>query len=148
MSVIKFLVNKIIKKIPIINKFSDLLLYYLIIAVIATIYDVALLYIFTEFAGFNYLLSATMSYCVGIVVGYVGQKTITFKDTNKRIAKQFGLFAFISFIGLLINLGVLKVCVDAFGLHYMIGKVFAIGIGFIWNYNANRKITFKKNNSI
>lgn len=144
MSVIKFLVNKIIKKIPIINKFSDLLLYYLIIAVIATIYDVALLYIFTEFAGFNYLLSATMSYCVGIVVGYVGQKTITFKDQNKQIARQFGLFAFISFIGLLINLGVLKICVDVLGLHYMIGKVIAIGIGFFWNYTANRKITFKK----
>lgn len=148
MSIINFLVNKIIKKIPIIKKLNEILIFYLIISVIATIYDVALLYIFTDFLGFNYLVSATISYCIGIIVGYAGQKTITFKDQNKQIAKQFGLFAFISIIGLLINLGVLKICVDVIGLHYMIGKVFAIGIGFIWNYNANRKITFKKNNSI
>jgi putative flippase GtrA len=148
MSIINFFITKILKKIPIINRLNETLIYYLIISIIATIYDVALLYIFTEFVELNYLLSATVSYCVGIVVGYIGQKTITFKDQNKQIAKQFGLFAFISFIGLLINLGVLKICVDVLGLHYMIGKVIAIGIGFFWNYTANRKITFKKNNSI
>ena len=119
-------------------------MYYLIISVIATVYDVALLYIFTEFLGFNYLISATISYCVGIFVGYVGQKTITFKDKDKRIAKQFGLFTFISLIGLLINLGVLKLCVDVLGIYYLIGKVIAIGVGFFWNYTANKKITFKK----
>lgn len=144
MSIIDFFVKKILKRIPLINRLNELLLLYLIISVIATIYDVALLYIFTEFLGFNYLVSATMSYCVGIVVGYVGQKTITFKDKDKRIAKQFGLFAFMSIIGLLINLGVLKICVDVLGLHYMVGKVIAIGIGFFWNYTANRKITFKE----
>ena len=144
MSIINFFITKILKKIPIINRLNETLIYYLIISVIATIYDVALLYIFTEFVELNYLLSATVSYCVGIVVGYIGQKTITFKDRNKQIAKQFGLFAFISFIGLLINLGVLKICVDVIGLHYMIGKVIAIGIGFFWNYTANKKFTFKK----
>ncbi len=144
MSIIDFLVDKIIKKIPIINRLNEIFIYYLIISVIATVYDVALLYILTEFVGWNYLVSATISYCVGIVVEYVGQKTITFKDTNKRIAKQFGLFAFISVIGLLINLGVLKLCVDLFGLHYMVGKIIAIGIGFFWNYTANRKLTFRK----
>lgn len=144
MTFIDFFVKRILKKIPLINKFNEILLYYLIISVIATLYDVCLLYIFTEFFGWNYLVSATAAYCVGIVVGYLGQKTITFKDTDKRIAKQFGLFTFISIIGLLINLGVLKLCVDVFGLHYLIGKLFAIGVGFVWNYTANRKVTFKK----
>ncbi|HRS42503.1 MAG TPA: GtrA family protein [Candidatus Diapherotrites archaeon] len=144
MSLIDFVVKKIIKRIPIINRFNEVLMYYLIISVIATVYDVALLYIFTEFLGFNYLISATISYCVGIFVGYVGQKTITFKDKDKRIAKQFGLFTFISLIGLLINLGVLKLCVDVLGIYYLIGKVIAIGVGFFWNYTANKKITFKK----
>ncbi len=144
MSVITFLVDKIIKKIPIVNRLNEILIYYLIISVIATVYDMALLYILTEFVGWNYLVSATISYSVGIVVGYAGQKIITFKDTNKRIAKQFGMFAFISVIGLLINLGVLKLCVDLFGLHYMVGKIIAIGVGFFWNYTANRKLTFRK----
>jgi len=144
MSFITFLVDKIIKKIPIVNRLNEILIYYLIISVIATVYDVALLYILTEFMGWNYLVSATISYSIGIVVGCAGQKIITFKDTNKKITKQFGLFAFISIIGLFINLGVLKLCVELFGLHYMVGKIVAVGIGFFWNYTANRKLTFRK----
>lgn len=147
MSLIDFVVKKIIKKMPLINRISEVLICYLFISIIATVYDLALLFIFTEFIGINYLISATISYCIGIIVGYIGQKTITFKDKDKRIAKQFGLFAFISLIGLLINLGVLKLCVDVIGLHYMIGKVIAIGVGFVWNYTANKKITFKKRES-
>lgn len=121
---------------------------YLFISVIATIVDVLFLFLLTDVVKINYLVSGTISFFLGTVVAYTGQKYFTFKDAEKKIARQFGLFAFISFIGLLINLGVLKICVDVLGLHYMIGKVIAIGIGFFWNYTANRKITFKKNNSI
>ena len=142
------LITKLIKKIPIINRFDKLFWSYLFISVIATIVDVLFLFLLTDVVKINYLVSGTISFFFGTVVAYIGQKYFTFKDKNKRVARQFGLFAFISVIGLLINLGVLKICVDVLGLHYMIGKVFAIGIGFIWNYTANRKITFKKNNPI
>lgn len=138
------LITKLIKKIPIINRFDKLFWSYLFISVIATIVDVLFLFLLTDVVKINYLVSGTISFFLGTVVAYTGQKYFTFKDENKRIARQFGLFAFISIIGLLINLGVLKICVDVLGLHYMIGKVIAIGIGFFWNYTANRKITFKE----
>jgi len=138
------LITKLIKKIPIINRFDRLFWSYLFISVIATAVDILFLFLLTDIIKINYLVSGTFSFFFGTVVAYLGQKYFTFKDQNKKIARQFGLFAFISVIGLLINLLVLKICVDAFGLHYMIGKIFAIGIGFIWNYTANRKITFKK----
>ena len=138
------LITKLIKRIPIANRFDRLFWSYLFISVIATVIDVLFLFLLTDLIKINYLVSGTFSFFFGTVVAYTGQKYFTFKDKNKRIARQFGLFAFISVIGLLINLGVLKICVDVLGLHYMIGKVFAIGIGFIWNYTANRKITFKK----
>jgi len=136
--------KKLIKKIPIINRFDNLFWSYLFISAIATIVDIGFLFLLTDIVKINYLVSATISFFFGTVVAYIGQKYFTFKDTNKRIAKQFGLFAFISVIGLLINLGVLKLCVELFGLHYMIGKLFAIGVGFFWNYTANRKLTFNK----
>lgn len=135
---------KLIKKIPILNRFDKLFWNYLFISVIATVVDVAILFLLTDVVKIYYLISGTISFFFGTIVAYIGQKYFTFKDKDKRIAKQFGLFAFISIIGLLINLGVLKLCVDVLGLHYMIGKVIAIGIGFFWNYTANRKITFKE----
>lgn len=135
---------KLIKKIPIVNRFDKLFWSYLFISVIATAVDILFLFLLTDVIKINYLVSGTFSFFLGTVVAYTGQKYFTFKDAEKKIAKQFGLFIFISIIGLMINLLVLKICVDGFGLHYMIGKVFAIGIGFFWNYTANRKFTFKK----
>lgn len=135
---------KYIKKIPILNKFDKLFWNYLFISVIATIVDIGFLFVLTEIAKVYYLTSATISFIFGTIVAYIGQKYFTFKDVNKKVIRQFGLFAFISIIGLLINLGVLKLCVDVFKLYYLVGKLFSIGVGFIWNYTANRKITFKK----
>lgn len=144
MTPITFLVNKVFKKIPIINKFDTLFLHYLLVSVVSTTYDITLLYLLTEIVGWNYLVSATASYCIGTIVAYVGQRTITFKDQNKQIAKQFGVFVIVSTIGLIINLGILKLFVSAFGVHYLFGKIIAIGVGFFWNYSINKKITFKK----
>jgi len=129
---------------PILNRFTRVFWNYLIISVIVTAIDVGLLYILTEYANLNYLVSATFSYCVGLILAYIGQKIFTFKDQNKKIAKQFSLFTIVSIIGLLINLLILKVFVEYFGIHYMISKVIAIGAGFIWNYSINKKFTFKK----
>lgn len=116
---------------------------YLFVSVIATLIDIGLLFLLTEFLKINYLISGTISYCIGIIVGYVGQKKLTFNDKNKKIVKQFLIFTAVSLIGLLINLIILKIFVEYFGIHYLISKIIAIGIGFIWNYSINKKITFK-----
>ncbi len=116
---------------------------YLFVSVIATCIDVGLLFLLTEFLKINYLISGTISYCVGIIIGYIGQKTLTFNDKSTKIFKQFAIFTIVSLIGLLINLVILKIFVEYFGLHYLISKIIAIGVGFIWNYSINKKITFK-----
>lgn len=135
--------NKVFEKIPILKKIDKILIKYLFISVITTLADILFLFILVEAFGINYLISATISYCIGIIIGYIGQKKITFRDKNKKIIKQFFTFTVVSLIGLLINLGVLKLFVEFFGIHYMISKIIAIGIGFIWNYSINKKITFK-----
>jgi putative flippase GtrA len=95
---------------------------YLFVSVIATCIDVGLLFLLTEFLKINYLISGTISYCVGIIIGYIGQKTLTFNDKNTKICKQFAIFTIVSLIGLLINLVILKIFVEYFGLHYLISK--------------------------
>ena len=131
-----------LKKIPFIN--NKLFWKYLLVSVVATIVDISLLFSLTEFANINYLISATISFCMGTLVAYLGQKYHTFKDTNKNITKQLSIFIIIAIIGLLINLVILKIAVSILGLYYIVGKLFAIGFGFIWNYSINKRITFKK----
>ncbi|HOD89797.1 MAG TPA: GtrA family protein, partial [archaeon] len=81
---------------------------YVFASLIATIVDVSILYLFTDFLGIYYLVSAAISYICGLVVGYILQRKYTFQSKNKKITKQFSLFTIISLIGLLINLIVIK----------------------------------------
>ncbi len=135
--------ESVIKKIPIAKRLDRIFWKYLLISVVATLVDVWLLYCLTEFGKLNYMVSATISFCSGVIVAYAGQKLFTFKDESKKITRQFTVFAMVSVIGLLINLAVLKVCVDVFGLYYLLGKLIAIGFGFVWNYSVNKRVTFK-----
>lgn len=135
--------ESVIKKIPIVKRLDRIFWKYLLISVVATLVDVWLLYCLTEFGKLNYMVSATISFCSGVIVAYAGQKLFTFKDESKKITRQFTVFAMVSVIGLLINLAVLKVCVDVFGLYYLLGKLIAIGFGFVWNYSVNKRVTFK-----
>src|SRR5574344_696806 len=98
------IITKLIKKIPIVNRFDRLFWSYLFISVIATAVDILFLFLLTDVIKINYLVSGTFSFFLGTVVAYTGQKYFTFKDAEKKIAKQFGLFIFISIIGLMINL--------------------------------------------
>jgi dolichol-phosphate mannosyltransferase len=119
-----------------------LFLKYVFASLIATIVDVSILYLFTDFLGIYYLVSAAISYICGLVVGYILQRKYTFQSKNKKITKQFSLFTIISLIGLLINLIVIKLFVTYVGLWYIYAKLIAIAVGFIWNYLGNRHITF------
>lgn len=135
--------NFFLKKIPFLKKFEKIISYAWI-SLIVTIIDVSLLFAFTEFLNINYLISATCSYCTGTIIAYFLQKKYTFKNKNKKILLQFYVFAIISIVGLFINLFVLKILVDYANMWYLFAKVFAIILGFIWNYTANKNITFKK----
>ncbi len=111
---------------------------------IAFVIDVSLLYIFTEFCGIWYLLSATLSFCISGIFNYLFQKFITFKSENKKYLKQFSIFILIALVGLLINNFILYVLVEYFGIWYLLAKAAAAVVVLIWNFIANKKVTFKK----
>ena len=66
---------------------------YIIFAGIATIVDFGLLYLLTEYAHVWYFFSAVISYSTRIGVNYATNKYLNFKNCNKRIFAQFGIFA-------------------------------------------------------
>ena len=137
------IINFFFEKIPFLKKFEKIISYAWI-SLIVTIIDVSLLFGLTEFLKINYLVSATCSYSTGTIIAYFLQKKYTFKNKNKKILLQFYVFAIISIVGLFINLFVLKILVDYTNMWYLFAKGFAIVFGFIWNYTANKNITFKK----
>jgi len=132
----------ILRKIPYFTKI-ELMFDYAIVSLIATIIDVAILYSLTDFLRINYLVSATIGYCCGLIIAFYLQKRYTFKKVNTKIRFQFAKFATISLIGLLINLIILKIFVTL-GVWYIFAKVISIIIVFFWNFLVNKKVTFGK----
>ncbi|MCX8147042.1 MAG: GtrA family protein [Candidatus Woesearchaeota archaeon] len=126
------------KKYSKITKFGT----YIFCSGIATIVDFALLYSFTEFLGLWYIFSAALSYFAGMLTNYPMNKIITFRNKSKKIIRQFGLFAFVSLIGLALNLIIIYALVEWIGLWYMLAKAVATLIVLVWSYTGHKHITF------
>lgn len=106
-----------------------------ICGVIAFIIDYSLLYVLTEFAGINYLISSAISFTVSVVVNYIISIKWVFDVAGERSqSKDLVVFIILSLIGLGINQVVMWVSVEKFALWYMIGKLIATFIVMVWNY--------------
>lgn len=116
---------------------------YIILAGFATLVDMGLLYSLTEFLYIWYLLSAAISYFIGMLVNYSLNKYLTFKNRSKRVIPQFGLFVVVASIGLGFNLLILFFLVEFMNLWYMFAKLIAIFIVMFWSFFAHKNLTFK-----
>lgn len=116
---------------------------YVVFAGIATLVDLGLLYFLTAFIGFHYLISAALSYTCGMITNYSLNKTLNFKNKSKKIARQFGLFAFVALIGLALNQLILWFLVEFADLFYMYAKLISIVIVMLWSFYGHKKLTFR-----
>jgi len=124
------------------------ILKFIIVGGISFIIDYSIMVALTESIGLNYLMSASISFTVSVIFNYIlSIKWIFSRTVNQDKVKEFGAFLFLSLIGLLINLGCMKLFVDYKGIDYRLAKVVATAIVMIYNF-ISRKIfiELKSNN--
>ena len=110
---------------------------------IALFADVAVLYILTEYVHLYYLISATISFMVGIAITYICSKLYIFTKTSiKNRTAEFTVFLIIGIIGLILNNIFLYIFTEYLGLYYMLSKCLVIAITYLWNYFARKKFIF------
>lgn len=117
---------------------------YTFVGGLAFMIDFGLLFALTEYAGFHYLFSATISFVAGLIVNYLLSKVWVF--TRSTIAKrelEFLIFAVIGIIGLLINNLFLWLLTNVIGLWYMFSKVLVTIITYLWNFFVRKLILFR-----
>jgi putative flippase GtrA len=115
----------------------------LVVSVIALIFDFGMLVILKEKFGVQYLLAATISFCIGVVVNYVLSVKWVFanrKFTNKHA--EFTIFFVICAIGLALNLLIIAALVQLMRLDYRLAKAVATVVVFFWNFIARKKILY------
>lgn len=115
---------------------------YVICAGIATMVDVGLLFSLTEFIHFHYFYSAAAAYIAGMTTNYLLNKVFNFKNKNKHVVYQFGLFAIVAFIGLGFNQLIIYFLVEFASMWYMLAKLISIAVVMLWSFYGHKKLTF------
>ena len=117
---------------------------YAIVGGVSFMVDYGLLYIFTEWFGMHYLLSATFSFIAGLTVNYlISIKWVFCKSKLDNRAAEFAIYGIIGVVGLLLNNLLLYLFTDNLHLHYMLSKLVAATIVLAWNFAGRKIILFR-----
>lgn len=117
---------------------------YVFVGGIATIADWGVLYIATE-SGLYYIISAVISFVVGLAVNFALSKLLVFKSNEAKVGSvlEFVSYGIIGLIGLGLTMAIMYVMTDVCGVHYMLSKVLATVLVLFWNYIARKKILYR-----
>ncbi|MEA3229937.1 MAG: GtrA family protein [archaeon] len=115
---------------------------YLVFAGIATFVDLGLLYYLTECLHVWYFYSAFLAYFAGMVIHFSLNKYLNFKNRSKKVIRQFGLFALVALVGLVLNQIIVFSLVEFLNLWYMYAKFIVVFIIMFWNFYGHKKVTF------
>jgi len=126
------------------NQFFVQFVRYFFTGGLAFLVDFGMLVFLTEICGFYYIFSNTISFTLGLLISY----TITIfwvftksKFSNRKL--EFAFFAVIGIIGLVLTNVLLWCCTHVFGIYYLLSKIIATGIVYIWNFLAKKYWLFK-----
>lgn len=117
---------------------------YLFVGGLCAVGDLVFLYFLVDFLHVWYLLAAAISFITITSLGYSGQKYFTFQNSSKNHKKQLPVFFVVTGTGLAINMFCMYLFVSIFGLWYILGSVITKFIVLIWNFSANKYITFRQ----
>ncbi len=117
---------------------------YIIVGLIVTAMDYALLIIMKEVFGVYYLTAACISYVVANVTQYICCAKYVFPECPRPMGlRGFSMFFILGLIGLAILYAIMYVLVEKFQVYYLLAKVVVSGATFTFNFLTRRFIVFK-----
>ena len=97
--------------------------------------------------GFSFVAAAAAGTTIGIVNSYVLNKIFTFRSGKKSSGKQLGekiRFVTVYVAQYFVNIAVISVCVNIFGIRPELAGLPAIGIAVIVSFLGHKYWTFRK----
>ena len=124
-----------------------LIVKYVISGGTATIVNLGLIFVFTDFFQMWYVLSAALAYAGAFVISFTLQKFWTFQNTSvEKIHSQFAVYVGLGIFNMVLNAGLIYLIVESTGIHYLLAQ---IGIGIFiacWSFFFYR-VLFRKTTS-
>ena len=120
---------------------------YVIVGGFSFVVDYGLLFVLTEYAGFHYIVSATLSFIAGLVVNYLLSTRWIFRNSKlSSTTVEFIIYGAIGVVGLVLNNILLYLFTDVLHIHYMISKLITAALVMGWNFVGRRVILFNNDN--
>lgn len=114
---------------------------YLFVGGMATVVDIGSLYIFTSKLGVYYLISAALSFILGIITNYILSILWVFEST-KKLPKEIALFVAVGIGGLILNEGIMWGLVSGLAVFYLLAKLVSTAVVTVWNFGMRKKFVF------
>lgn len=127
----------------IINNKNKRFILFCVVGAISTIIDLFFLYIGVNILGLNLFISATLSFGIASINGYLLNQRLTFKRSKDASLAQYIQFMIVSVVGLILTIILLYSFTKYLHIYYIIAKLITVLIVVFWNYFANVFWTFK-----
>ena len=115
---------------------------YFAVAAIGLVFDFGGLILLTESLHVFYLVSATISFMVALVVNYALSTLWVFPASKYGRWREFLFFGLIGLVGLAINDILLWGFSSGLGVNYIVSKVIATSVVFSWNFFARKFLLY------
>ena len=110
---------------------------------INTIISLVAIYIGSEKIGAHYITANITGYTIGVGLGYILHKTLTFQDKTKLSQKQFLQFLTVFLISYILQLCILATLINTLEIDDFLAQIIAAGFFTIFNFLGNRIFTFQ-----
>lgn len=107
--------------------------------------NIFLLFLFAGVLGWWYLYASTLAFAISVLVSFVVQKLVTFRDTTRdKVHYQAGMYVVIALFNICANAVMMLVFVEKFGIPYMFSQVISAGFIAVWSIFVYRFIIFPR----
>lgn len=131
-------------KAPKTNELLSKLFKYILVGGSAALVNWILFYLCLE-SGLWYILAGVLSFILATLWNFILAKKFVFLDSQHTIIKEGLLIYLVSFGGLLIDIGILFLCVEVLNFHALFAKLIATGTAFVFNFTLRYAVIYKKN---
>ena len=114
---------------------------YLVVGGIATVVEWACFWVFNHWM--HYTLATALAFVVSTFANWLAGRLLVFKKSAQSLLAELAQIYGTSIVGLLMNLAIMWVAVEQFGVQEMIAKIIATGIVFFWNFFVRKLLIYK-----
>ena len=124
------------------KKLASTFVVYGFVGAIATIVDWGSFYVMNSTFGWHYILAVCISFILGSVTNFSLNKHITFKNTSKKLIRQYLLHTFVSILSLSVTILLMLWFIQGFHMIKFPARMLTTFIVLFFNFFMHKYLTF------